>query len=116
VGKIVDFDKYIKERRRVSPKFTLFGETYTLPPSMPYNAMLYIQSLSNEEASARINNDDLLYFFKLLFAEHVDAIENWKNHPDFDMDLISSMTSWVLEAYNESDPKGTVTLEESQAL
>lgn len=114
MSKIIDFDKYIKERRRTSPKFTLFGKDYTLPPSMPYNAMLYIQSLTTNGSQEGLKNEDLLYFFKLLFADHVDEIENWKNHPDFDMDLIGNMTSWVLDAYNDSDPKQVVTLAESQ--
>lgn len=98
MSKITDFDKYIKERRAFSPSFTLFGETYDLPPTLPYQAMLYIQS---ETASSA---DDQLYFFELLFGNK-NAIETWKSYPDFDMDLVAKLTDWVLEVYRDIDPK-----------
>jgi len=113
MSKIIDFDKYIKERKRVSPQFTLFDTTYTLPPTMPYTAMLYIQSLASDDPTSKIKDDDILYFIKILFNDEA-IIETWKSHSDFDIDLIETLTSWILEAYSSNDPKGKMTLMQSQ--
>jgi hypothetical protein len=104
MAKITDFDKYIKERRAVAPAFTLFGKTYRLPPTLPYQAMLYIQGDSASLGNSQKGEDDDLYFFELLFGNK-DAINEWKVNPEFDMDLISKLTNWVLEEYREIDPK-----------
>lgn len=101
MSKVTDFDKYIKERRAFSPALTLFGKTYLLPPTIPYQAMLYIQS---NPAGAFQGEEDQLYFFELLLGGK-EAIEEWKKYPEFDMDLISKLTDWVLEEYRDIDPK-----------
>lgn len=105
MAKITDFDKYIKERKKTSPKFTLFGEDYHIPPSLPYKAMLYIQQLTSKNKDEVIEDDDLLYFFELLFG-NTEAVEKWKANTDFDIDLINYMVGWVLDQYGmASDPK-----------
>lgn len=104
MAKLHDFDKYIKERKKVSPTFVLFGKTYVIPPSIPYKAMLYIQQLTAKDKDEYIQDDDLVYFFELLFGNSED-VESWKNHPDFDIDLINKMINWVLDQYGLSDPK-----------
>lgn len=101
MAKITDFDKYIKERRVVAPSFSLFGETYYLPPTLPYQAMLYIQGDTVKNSGFE---DDALYFFELLFGNK-DVIESWKKQPEFDVDLISKLTNWILEQYRDIDPK-----------
>lgn len=100
MSKKIDFDKYIKERRSVSPSFTLFGETYQLPPTIPYQAMLFIQGTYMDKSK----EDDELYFFELLFGNR-DIINTWISNPEFDMDLVSKLTMWVLDQYKDIDPK-----------
>lgn len=104
MSKVIDFDKYIKERKKTSPSFTLFGQTYVIPPSMPYKAMLYIQQLTSKNKDEVVEDDDLIYFFELLFANQV-PLDDWKKQPDFDVNLISYMINWVLDQYGFADPK-----------
>jgi hypothetical protein len=92
-----NFDEYIAERRKKSPKFTLFGTEYALPPSIPYKAVLYLQSVQKRGNDAPINDEDILYFFEILLGkEHVKA---WQEHEDFDIDLIVTILSWVIGEY-----------------
>lgn len=103
MSKIIDFDKYIKERRSLSPSFTLFGENYKLPPTIPYQAMLFIQG-KYLNGSNSMKDDDELYFFELLFGTR-DIVDKWVQNPEFDMDLISKLTDSILDLYRDIDPK-----------
>ena len=99
MAKITDFDKYIDERRAKSPTFTLFGEEYKLPPTIPFAALLYLQAMVAGEADY-----DMLKFFEVLFGNE-ETVTKWKTHPDFDIDLVNHITGWVLDQYKLTSPK-----------
>lgn len=99
MAKITDFDKYINERRAKSPTFTLFGEEYTLPPTIPFSALLYLQAMASGEESY-----DMLKFFEVLFGGD-EIVNRWKSHPDFDIDLVNHITGWILDQYKITGPK-----------
>ena len=98
MSNIINFDEYIAERKKSSPKFTLFETDYTLPPSIPYRAVLYLQSLNKRKADEQVSDEDILHFFALLLGK--DAIANWQDNANFDIDLIVHIMSWIVQQYN----------------
>ena len=115
MGKVIDFDKYLKERaanRNYSIK--LFGNTYTLPPSLPYQVVLFFKSLATRSSDDVVDDEMIIDMFVLLFGK--DAVADMKSKIDFDVDLMLEILRNVLEMYGiakqaetASDPKETPT-------
>jgi hypothetical protein len=97
MGNMINFDEYIAERKKKSPQFTLFEKEYILPPSIPYRAVVYLQSLNKRNADDQINDEDILHFFALLLGK--DAIATWQDNVNFDIDLIVHVMGWIVNQY-----------------
>lgn len=92
-----NFDDFIRERNKEHPSFTMFGETYNLPPTIPYAAVLQFRNLSKRGKKEQVSDMEVLDIFKALFGE--DTLNSLKSHIEFDLDLAVELMQWSLKAY-----------------
>lgn len=114
MGKIVNFDEYLKERAANRDyEIILFGETYKLPPSLPYQIVLFFKSLSTRKQDEMVDDEMIIDMFSLLFGK--ENVKKMQTRLEFDVDLMLEILRNVLEMYgvtkkaDESDPKETPT-------
>ena len=100
-NKFKDFTKFIEERRKDAPKFILFGEEYILPPSLSYDAMLRFQALQERQQTDELSTEDVFQIFKAVVGE--DNESRLRKHGEFDIDLMSEVIQFCLQAYGITD-------------
>lgn len=116
---IKDFDAYLAERRQLSENgFILFGERYTLPPTLPFESvLLFKQIMSREDKDSVIEESDIVPLLESMLGK--DTFDKIKSHYEFDIDLMMQVLTYVLESYNrDANPKAvtgkTTKLKRSQ--
>lgn len=113
-----NFDRYIEERKQLRKEFTLYGETFYLPPTLAYEAVLQFKALGMRDKNENVNDLEVLDLFSAIFGENtLTRIRELDTENTFDIDLASELMRWALheygvtatEANNEgkNDPKGT---------
>lgn len=116
MAKFYDFDAYVKERNKERGVcIKLFEETYYFPPTIPFDAALALQSLAGRDKDEQLSNDFVTDLFIKLVGK--DIYESMRSHVDFDVDLMTSIMSWILEQYglkaDESPKEETESQQES---
>lgn len=92
-----DFDQYLKERQNKSSSFTLFGQTITLPPTLPYDAVLRFNALQDQKETDEIGKDDMFSIFESVVGKK--NIDKLSGNVEFDIDLMVEIIKFALEAY-----------------
>lgn len=114
MGKIVkfrDFDTMIAERKEIAPQFKMFGKTYTLTPSLRYDAVLALQRLAKRASDENVSEEDAFNTFELILG--ADNLNDLRAHDDFDVDMAAEVVKWAMEQYGlakqdeKDDPKET---------
>lgn len=112
MARFYDFDAYIRERNKTrGVSFTLFDQTFYLSPTIPFDAALLLQSLSGRSSDENLDSDTVIQIFKKLVGEEI--YQTICKNPQFDVDLMVSVMSWILEQYGLS--KGTEQKKEEAA-
>lgn len=94
-----DFDKFIKERKGTrTHSFIMFGVEYTLPPTIPYAAVLEFTALQKRDATEEISNDKLLELLAALIGKN--NVTELIKFVEFDMEVAIELMNYVLEIYN----------------
>ena len=99
-GKIVkfrNFDEMLAERVQVAPTFQLFDKTYTLTPSLRYDAVLALQRLSRRKDDETVSEDDAFTTFELILGK--ENLDDLRAHDRFDVDLAADLVKWAMEQY-----------------
>lgn len=93
-----DFDKFIKERKGTrAHSFTIFEEEYSLPPTIPYAAVLEFTALQKKEKDEEIANDQLLELLSSLIGKR--NVDRLITYVEFDMEMAIELMNYVLEVY-----------------
>jgi hypothetical protein len=109
-----DFDAFIKERNKKNKKgFRAFGKTYTLPASIPYDAMLRIRALS-KNTNKEIGEEEVFTLFESLVGRA--TIDELRTHAEFDMDFMTELMKYTLEQYGMTNEKKIAAEVEGQEV
>lgn len=99
-----DFDAYLTERRKKTDRgFKMFGKKYVLPPTIPFQAVILFGDLKNRKKDQEVSETELEEIMSALIGESV--LTELKTHPEFDVDLLTELMSYVLESYGVTSPK-----------
>ena len=102
-----NFDSFIKERKMERTTFTMFGETYTLQPSIPYAAVLQFRALSKRGQNEQLEDMEVLDIFGALLGN--DILSSLQTHVEFDIDVAMELMKWALEQYGVTKKDGDDT-------
>jgi hypothetical protein len=94
---VKNFDNYLKERQKTGSEFIVFGQTIQLPPTLPYDAVLRFSALSKRNENEEVSHDDLFLIFESVIGEK--NVDKLKGHVEFDIDLMTEIIQFALEAY-----------------
>jgi hypothetical protein len=107
MAKFFNFDAYVAERNKTrSVTFKLFDETFYLPPTIPFEAALLLQTMANRNKDDVVSDQFVTDLFVRLVGQ--DVFDTIKAHNAFDIDLLTNIMSWILQQYgvqNEETPK-----------
>lgn len=102
-----DFDSYLQERRKLSSEFTVFGETFILPPTIPYDAVLLFEMLQERGQSEEVSGETLFDIFQAVIGKaNVDKL---RQHVEFDVDLMTEIIKYALDVYGVTENKSEDT-------
>lgn len=94
---VYNFDQLIRERKKKSHQFKMFEKVYTLPPSLPYAAMLEFVAFKNKQASETVDDTQLLNLFQTVFGK--DIVDSLATHAEFDIEVMIFLLQWALQKY-----------------
>lgn len=103
------FTHLINERKDRSHSFEFDGDTYLLPPTLPFDAVLRFAELSKRGADAQVQDMEIVDIFKSVVGE--DNFMRLRKHVHFDIEMMIEMLNWVLSIYGTTEatgPKGKV--------
>lgn len=103
---VYNFDQLIRERKKKSHQFKMFDKTYTLPPSLPYAAMLEFVAFKNKQVSETVDDTQLLNLFQTVFGKEI--VDSLASHAEFDIEVMITLLQWALQKYGvagETDTK-----------
>jgi hypothetical protein len=106
MSKIKSFTAFVEEKKKNAPQFELFGEVFTLPHSLSYNAVLQLQALRMRNPDEAVDETETFSIFSLILGK--ENVEKLRQFDDFTIDLASEMVKWALDQYNTGnnvDPK-----------
>jgi len=109
VKKFRNFDAFIAEQKERAPVFEMFGATFTLPPSLRYDAVLELQRLAKRDKSEEMNDEETFNVFELFLG--AGNVKELRKYDDFTVDVAAELVKWALEQYGlsgASDPKGKI--------
>jgi hypothetical protein len=95
--KFKDFTQFVEERRKISPTFTIFGNTYTLAPTLPYDAVLRFQALQMRNASDELSADDMFALFESMVGK--DTVDDLRKYAEFDVETMTEILKYAFEVY-----------------
>lgn len=107
MAKFFNFDNYVKERNKErGVTFKLFGETHYLPPTIPFDAALLLQTMAGRNKDEKVDDS----FVTDLFVKFVgaDIYNSIKSNPMFDIDLMTELMSWILQQYGIQNNETTI--------
>ena len=109
-----DFDKYIKERQKERGiSFTVFGDTYFLPPTLPFEVVLFMQTLQGRDKDEKVDSTFVYDLFeKTIGSEQFRQI---RAHPEFDTDLMLELIKYIFSAYGLSNVDDTAPKAEAES-
>ena len=98
----MDFDKYIAEAKKEAASFQLYGETHTIPPSIPLAVVMQFKALQMRDAHAQVTDDEIFHIF-----DHIFGAENrtqWQEK-GMDIGLMLRLISWAFTVYGVTAPQ-----------
>lgn len=98
MAKFYNFDEYVRERNKErGVTFKLFNETFYLPPTIPFDAALLLQTMQYRDKDEQVSDTFVVDLFTKLVG--IDVYIALKAHQDFDVDLLTNIMAWILEQY-----------------
>jgi hypothetical protein len=92
-----NFDTFIKEKKKLAPSFEMFGNTYTLPPSLRYDAVLELQRLNKRQDTEEMSDEDTFNIFELFIG--TQTLAELRANDDFTVDVAAELVKWALQQY-----------------
>lgn len=107
-----NFDELRKARQDKELEYVLFGETYNLPPTLPYDVVLWFSSMRKRDKSDVIEDSEVVTIFSAIFGE--DNTEKWRKQ-GLDILSMTEMMGWAFEEYGITSPNGMSAQGQNQA-
>lgn len=98
MAKFYNFDEYVQERNKTrGVTFQLFDETHYLPPTIPFDAALLLQTMAGRDKAEKVEDSFITdLFIKFVGKPIYDSVVS---NPMFDIDLMTALMSWILKQY-----------------
>lgn len=103
---IKSFTSFVEEKKKHAPKFELYGEVYTLPSALSYDAVLQLQALRQRGKEENVEENEVFDIFSTILGR--DNVIKLRKQDDFSVDVATEMVQWALGVYGltgGSDPK-----------
>ena len=95
-----NFDDFINERTNRNVYFQVFGKTYELAPTLPYQAVLEFKRLAKRSKDTNLTDDDIFRIFESVVG--TDIRQELSKNPRFDMELALSILNHLMSEYGLS--------------
>lgn len=98
-AKVIDFDKYINERRQSRPniEFRVFGQTFSLPPTMPFDVVISLRHLALRSQDDEVSADEVFNMIESVIG--AENLAKLRKNPEFDFDLAVVMLNRLISEY-----------------
>jgi hypothetical protein len=100
-NKFRNFDSMIEEKRKVAPRFQMFGKEHTLAPTPRYEAIIELNRLSKRGKEEVVSEDEAFAIFGMIIGEQLLA--ELRSNKEFTMEIASELVNWALSEYGLAD-------------
>lgn len=94
-NEIMDFDLFLQEQEKKGPQFKLYGEVYTLPPSLPALIVLKMVRLS-KQYGGKIPDEAMFDLAMAIFDEK--NVNEWVNK-GLTLNGLQKLIEWAYAQY-----------------
>lgn len=107
-NKFKNFDLLIEEKKKIAPRFQMFGKEYTLAATPRFEAVIALSAMAKRGKDAPVTEEEAFDIFGMIIGEEILA--ELRAHTDFTMEVASELVNWALTEYglaekNEESPK-----------
>jgi hypothetical protein len=104
-NKFRNFDAMIEEKRKVAPRFQMFGTEYVLAPTPRYEAVIKLSQLSKRGKEEPVSEEEAFEIFGMIIGESILA--GLRANTEFTMEIASELVNWALTEYGLADKTET---------